>query len=133
MTLRHRMVCHKTLLVARSAFFEKRSLTKRKLGPSFAVFDLPQLYTKPSATDILKALELLAVRPRTFSKDEHLEFEHWIHSSGISQYLTSIIASALAWVDTDELREQIWEAASTRLCERSGRSGKLPHKNQFRV
>ena len=99
-------------------------LTKRQLGLSYAVFDLPQLYTKPSAADILKALGLLAVQPRTFSNDQKLEVQHQIHASGISQYLTSIIASALAWVDSDELREQIWEAASARLCERSGRSGK---------
>lgn len=106
-------------------------LTKRQLGPSYPVFDLPQLYTKPSAADILKALELLAVQPRTFNHDEKLEVQHHIHASGISQYLTSIIASALAWVDSDELREQIWEAASARLCERSGRSGKTLHHGGF--
>ncbi|KAL1957478.1 hypothetical protein VTO42DRAFT_5941 [Malbranchea cinnamomea] len=95
------------------------------------VFDLPQLYTKPPATDILKALELLAARPRTFGNDAAPQVQPQFHPSGISQYLTSIIASALTWIDSDELREQIWETASARLCERSGRSAMPAMSREF--
>lgn len=92
--------------------------------PTCIVFDLPQLYTKPTATDILRALEQLAVRPRSFGNDDS-NAQLVILQTGVSQYLTSIISSALSWIDSDELREAIWDAASTRLCERSGRTGKL--------
>ncbi|OJD19597.1 hypothetical protein AJ78_00454 [Emergomyces pasteurianus Ep9510] len=85
------------------------------------VFDLPQLYTKPTAADILHALQQLAVRPRSFS-DDNGSAQLVILQTGVSQYLTSIIASALSWIDSDELREAIWDAASARLCERSGRT-----------
>ncbi|EGC44090.1 conserved hypothetical protein [Histoplasma capsulatum var. duboisii H88] len=85
------------------------------------VFDLPQLYTKPTATDILQALERLAVKPRSFGNSDG-NAQLTILQTGISQYLTSIIASALSWIDSDELRESIWDAASARLCERSGRT-----------
>lgn len=37
------------------------------------------------------------------------------------RYLTRIVSSPLAWLDDDQ-KEQIWEAASQRLSERSGRS-----------
>ncbi|PGG97282.1 hypothetical protein AJ79_09268 [Helicocarpus griseus UAMH5409] len=84
------------------------------------VFDLPQLYTKPTAADILRALEQLAVRPRNFGDDENAQLI--VLQTGVSQYLTSIIASALSWIDSDEMREAIWDAASARLCERSGRA-----------
>ncbi|WEW54657.1 Protein-lysine N-methyltransferase rrg1 [Emydomyces testavorans] len=87
------------------------------------VLDLPQLYTKPAAAEILRALDLLAIQPRTFNRSEDLTQDSQpIDPSGIAQYLTGIISSALSWVDCDELRETIWDAASTRLCERSGRA-----------
>ncbi|KKZ61560.1 hypothetical protein EMCG_00543 [[Emmonsia] crescens] len=85
------------------------------------VFDLPQLYTKPTATDILRTLEQLTLRPRSFGNDDS-NAQLVILQTGVSQYLTSIISSALSWIDSDELREAIWDAASTRLCERSGRT-----------
>lgn len=106
-------------------------LTSVQFAPSMTVFDLPQLYTKPSAIVILQALERLAIQPRTFSRGDKALVQRGIRSSGVSQYLTSIIASALAWLDSDELREEVWEAASARLCERSGRSGKLSHPNLY--
>ncbi|KAK2813845.1 hypothetical protein FQN50_000246 [Emmonsiellopsis sp. PD_5] len=94
------------------------------------VFDLPQLYTKPSATDILRALDQLAVRPRNFNDDGSSQ---QILLGGVSQYLTSIIASALSWVDTDDLREAIWDAASARLCERSGRTAMPAISREFTI
>lgn len=39
------------------------------------------------------------------------------------RYLTSIIASPLAWIEDDEEKERVWEVASQRLSERSGRTG----------
>ncbi|EEH38821.1 rapid response to glucose protein [Paracoccidioides lutzii Pb01] len=87
----------------------------------YPVFDLPQLYTKPAATDILRALEQLAVRPRSFDNDIK-DGQPTVLQAGVSQYLTSIIASALSWIESDKLREAIWDAASARLCERSGRT-----------
>ena len=44
---------------------------------------------------------------------------------GVPRYLTSIISSPLAWIQEEEVREKIWELASVRLSERSGRSGEL--------
>ena len=41
---------------------------------------------------------------------------------GVPKYLTSIIASQLRWIKDDEQKEAIWEEASLRLAERSGRT-----------
>jgi predicted nicotinamide N-methyase len=87
--------------------------------------DFPQLYTKPSAADLLQTLERLTLEPRSF------EFQHQkastkprlIRPTGVSRYLTSIISSSLSWLASDELREQVWDAAAARLSERSGRTG----------
>ena len=48
-----------------------------------------------------------------------------IDEDGIPQYLTSIIASRLHWIEDEDEREQVWEMASARLSERSGRTGEL--------
>ncbi|KAK2762256.1 hypothetical protein FQN54_001266 [Arachnomyces sp. PD_36] len=86
------------------------------------VFDLPQLYTKPAAAEILKALELLTVRPPTFDGLKNVASEvREIIPTGVTRYLTSIVASELSWVECDDTKESIWDAASTRLSERSGR------------
>jgi hypothetical protein len=93
---------------------------------SISVLDLPQLYQKPSGTDLIKALALLSLQPRTFGTTADVVKGPAVQPEGVSRYLTSIIASSLAWLDTDELREAIWDAASARLSERSGRTGKHP-------
>ena len=46
-----------------------------------------------------------------------------MNPDGIAKYLTSIIASQLAWIPDDVEKERIWEMASARLSERSGRTG----------
>ncbi|KAI5297670.1 hypothetical protein KEM55_004403 [Ascosphaera atra] len=101
------------------------------------VLDLPQLYTRPRADEILNALELLAVRPRDFTavKDGLISQNApvQVNPAGVTQYLTSIISSALSWLDSDELREAVWDAASTRLCERSGRTGMADITRTFNV
>jgi hypothetical protein len=46
-----------------------------------------------------------------------------VDPSGVTRYLTSIVSSSLSWLDTDELREAIWDTAAARLSERAGRTG----------
>ena len=45
-----------------------------------------------------------------------------INTEGLPGYLTSIISSPLNWIKDDAEKEQIWEATSQRLSERSGRT-----------
>ncbi|EER26897.1 hypothetical protein D8B26_005543 [Coccidioides posadasii str. Silveira] len=97
------------------------------------VFDLPQLYMKPTAAEILRALDCLAIQPHTFNNGKSTENLPSIHPSGVAQYLTAIISSALSWLDSDELREVVWHAASTRLCERSGRTAMPSMSRVFRI
>ncbi|GCB26283.1 protein-lysine N-methyltransferase EFM2 [Aspergillus awamori] len=87
------------------------------------VFDLPQIHTKPSGTELIQALDLLTVKPRSFGPVAHVATKgRTVQPAGVTRYLTSIIASPLAWLDTDELREAVWDAAAARLSERSGRT-----------
>ncbi|KAL4977001.1 VPS28-domain-containing protein [Aspergillus desertorum] len=87
------------------------------------VLDLPQIYMKPSGTELLQTLDLLAIKPRSFCISAHESVKRrTVESAGLTRYLTSIIASSLSWLDTDELREAIWDAAAARLSERSGRT-----------
>ncbi|GIJ83415.1 hypothetical protein Asppvi_002235 [Aspergillus pseudoviridinutans] len=88
------------------------------------VLDLPQIYSKPSGTDLLRALDLLAIKPRSFgtSAGQEVVKSRTVEPSGVTRYLTSIISSPLSWLDTDELREAIWDTAAARLSERAGRT-----------
>ncbi|KAL2858090.1 putative methyltransferase-domain-containing protein [Aspergillus pseudodeflectus] len=87
------------------------------------VLDLPQIYTKPSGTELLQTLDLLTIKPRSFGCSAHEPIKgRAVDPTGLTRYLTSIIASPLTWLDTDELREAIWDAAAARLSERSGRT-----------
>ena len=45
------------------------------------------------------------------------------NGDGVPRYLTGIISSQLTWIDNEEMKERIWETVSTRLSERSGRTG----------
>lgn len=93
-------------------------------GPT-TVLDLPQLFTHPSATDLINTLELLALKLTSWDPNNRLNDEAAqavIDEAGIPKYLTGIVASQLSWID-DGRREEIWEAASRRLSERSGRTG----------
>lgn len=85
-----------------------------------SVHDLPQLYTRPSAQDLSSALETLALTPTTFSGMQHTKPLN-VSSGGVAAYLTQVIASRLLWLP-ESVREEVWEVASTRLAERSGRS-----------
>ncbi|KAJ5970157.1 uncharacterized protein N7479_000075 [Penicillium vulpinum] len=97
------------------------------------VLDLPQLYQKPSGTDLVKALALLSLQPRTFGTTADVVKGPAVQPAGVTRYLTSIIASPLAWLDTDELREAIWDAAAARLSERSGRTAMPAMSRIFNV
>ncbi|KZF22012.1 putative glucose-inducible SAM-dependent methyltransferase Rrg1 [Xylona heveae TC161] len=93
-------------------------------GEQLHVLDLPQLYTKPSAEALIDTLALLSYQP--FSWDSKIGAARLttkqVNPEGVTKYLTSIIASQLAWIKDEETKEQIWELASVRLCERSGRT-----------
>jgi predicted nicotinamide N-methyase len=91
------------------------------------VLDLPQLYTKPSAPVLLSTLDDLSVQPLSWEKSKPASSElqrrrRKINNEGVPQYLTKIISSPLVWIEDDAEKEQIWEAASQRLSERSGRT-----------
>ncbi|KAL4809289.1 VPS28 protein-domain-containing protein [Aspergillus unguis] len=101
---------------------------------NLAVLDLPQIYTKPSGTELLQTLALLTLKPRTFSaKPYEPTKSRTVESAGLTRYLTSIIASPLSWLATDELRETIWDAASARLSERSGRTAMPAMSRVFEI
>ncbi len=85
-----------------------------------SVLDLPQLHTKPTSAIILHTLSQLTINPSSFngtSIDSPLK----VDEAGVTAYLTRFIASPLAWITSDKEKEDIWEAASQRLSERSGR------------
>ena len=84
------------------------------------VFDLPQVYRKPTAQALLQALDVLALSPSSF--ETGASAGRRVNPDGVPKYLTTIVASSLDWVENDLVREEIWELASKRLTERSGRT-----------
>lgn len=92
--------------------------------------DLPQLYTRPPFGELLSTLHSLALTPTTFSGN-HAKPSN-ISSAGLARYLTQIVSSSLSWLDEGS-RESIWELASTRLAERSGRSAAPAMTREFEV
>ncbi|KAH9833908.1 VPS28-domain-containing protein [Teratosphaeria destructans] len=99
------------------------------------VLDLPQLYTHPSAKTLLATLQDLSSAPPSWDTTPRtgtprsvsgastpLRKRRMIRSEGVPSYLTKIISSSLAWIEDDAEKEQIWEVASVRLSERSGRT-----------
>ncbi|KAM3065906.1 Protein-lysine N-methyltransferase rrg1 [Clarireedia jacksonii] len=93
--------------------------------------DLPQLYRKPSFSELFHTLELLRLQPPSWDTASRQSIED--DAQGISRYLTRLIGSDLYWFFTDvddeeaeERRETIHELASKRLAERCGRSA-MPH------
>ena len=89
------------------------------------MLDLPQVYTKPSGTELIRALDVLALQPRSFTTNaDEVANGPSVQPAGVTRYLTSIISSPLSWLKSDALREAIWDAASARLSERSGRTGR---------
>ncbi|GAB7344198.1 hypothetical protein MBLNU457_2089t1 [Dothideomycetes sp. NU457] len=115
------------------------------------VHDLPQIYTKPSARTLLDTLSLLSLEPRSWdatpsstpggttprttsgTNTPSLQPKRKVRSEGIPHYLTRIVSSPLEWIGTDEEKEEIWDAASIRLSERSGRTGMGAISRKFRI
>jgi hypothetical protein len=90
---------------------------------SWIVLDLPQIYTRPDFDALKAALNLLELKPMSWSKDKKEEHETVQDDpQAIASYLTKVVSNGLKWM-TDEEREEIWELASRRLSERSGRTG----------
>ena len=87
------------------------------------VLDLPQIYTKPSLDVLIEALNLLELGPPSWDASDAREPPVQDDPQAIASYLTKIVSSPLKWLD-DDGREQIWDLASRRLSERSGRTGK---------
>lgn len=71
-------------------------------------------------------LDSLAIKPASWDLvgNEQDDNGRQIGEDGLPNYLTRIISSPLGWIDDETVKEQIWEAASVRLSERSGRTGK---------
>ncbi|KAL3708249.1 Protein-lysine N-methyltransferase rrg1 [Talaromyces marneffei ATCC 18224] len=97
------------------------------------VLDLPQLYTKPLAIEILKALDHLAIQPKSFGFGVRDVARRKIDPTGVTEYLTTIISSSLKWVESDDLREQIWDVAAARLSERAGRTAMPAFTRLFNI
>lgn len=110
------------------------------LGPDLtaSVLDLPQLHAKPSAAILLSTLDELRcglpswdMIPQSSTQPVGQSWKG--HQNGLPAYLTSIIASPLAWIADETERERIWETASARLAERSGRSAMGDLFRVFRI
>jgi predicted nicotinamide N-methyase len=120
----------------------------------FKVLDLPQLYTRPAAEDLLQVLTLLTSTPASFGGGDaeiksndassqlglsvdgpktHGKAHMRISTEGLARYLTSIIASDLRWIPDDSAKEIIWEQASLRLSERSGRTAMSAMTRTFHI
>lgn len=79
--------------------------------------DVPQLYTKPSATELITLLD-------KHSQNVILNFETGDSNDPYNfyQWLTSLCASPLAWIEDEEQKDEIWQKAAMRIAERSGRT-----------
>jgi predicted nicotinamide N-methyase len=113
------------------------------------VLDLPQLYTKPSAETLLQTLALLTSAPRSWersiaesgtdpsnnsARDRQGESQpQHVNPAGVTRYLTSIVSNSLRWIDDDEAKEEIWNQASSRLSERSGRTAMGALSRRFQI
>jgi predicted nicotinamide N-methyase len=97
------------------------------------VLDLPQLWQKPNANELMQALHDLCLSPTGFQASREAAVrESSFQEDGIPAYLTSIIASKLMWLD-DDIRESVWELASVRLSERSGRTAMPAMTRTFEI
>lgn len=56
-----------------------------------------------------------------------------INPEGVTRYLTSIVSNGLRWIDDDEAKEEIWNQASSRLSERSGRTAMGAISRMFKI
>ena len=98
------------------------------------VLDLPQLHTKPSPQSLLFTLSQLERQLSSWDLNSaKSETSRSIDPEGVASYLTRIISSPLKWIENDEDKEAVWESASKRLSERSGRSAMPSLSRAFRI
>ncbi|KAF2458265.1 putative methyltransferase-domain-containing protein, partial [Lineolata rhizophorae] len=118
------------------------------------VLDLPQIHTRPDSQTLLSTLSLLTSTPpswdcsgsessdapssnspRNQRRTRRRRAAPRIHVANdmLPRYLTSIIASDLRWIPDEDVKEEIWEQASVRLSERSGRSAMPALTRKFRI
>ena len=96
--------------------------------------DLPQLYQRPSASTLLSTLSDLKVEPTSWDNTPKSPTKRRkVSHDGVPAYLTRIVSSRLAWIEDEKVKEQIWEAASARLSERSGRSAMGDLTRTFKI
>jgi len=90
--------------------------------------DFPQMWQRPSYKDLCAILQDLELTPPVWNhrrrrSDVLQEVEPHVNSKvETTRYLSSIIASPLAWIEDDDQKENIWTQASRRLSERCGRT-----------
>jgi hypothetical protein len=100
------------------------------LLPSPEGDELPHLWQKPAYDVLLASLKKLHVEPRVWSTqisraDVLKEQAATAHDRReMVSFLSTVIKSSLAWLDSDDEREVIWEEASKRMSERCGRTGR---------
>lgn len=104
------------------------------------MLDLPQIYTRPSAETILETLDLLTLAPQSWDVDKDANTDQHarrravqVNPEGVTRYLTSIVSNPLKWIHDDEIKEEIWNQASFRLSERSGRTAMGTISRDFRI
>ena len=104
------------------------------------MLDLPQLYTKPTAKALLDTLALLTLALPSWETNNTSDGNGpektsttQINPEGVTRYLTSIVSSDLRWIQNDETKEEIWDLASARLSERSGRTAMRAMSRRFRI
>ncbi|KAF4556097.1 Lysine methyltransferase-like protein 6 [Elsinoe fawcettii] len=135
----------------------ERQLTREDLGlgaleeEPLHVHDLPQIHTKPSAKALLDTLSLLSIesrswevtpprtpgrgtpRTRSGTTTPATVQRRKVRAEGVPQYLTKIVSSHLGWIPDDDEKEKIWDTASVRLSERSGRTAMGAFTRSFAV
>lgn len=80
------------------------------------------MYTKPSFSALSAALESLKLKVVSWDAVE-TEYQPKEDINAIAAYLTKVVSNSLSWLSEEEQAE-VWEEASSRLSERSGRTGK---------
>lgn len=56
-----------------------------------------------------------------------------VNPEGVTRYLTSIVSNPLKWIQDAEVKEEIWNQASLRISERSGRTAMGALSRQFQI
>lgn len=79
--------------------------------------------SRPSFESLTDTLALLQLKPPSWGSEQEEKQTCPEDSKAVAAYLTQIVSSSLKWLKDDEQREIIYDMASKRLSERTGRSG----------